>query len=94
MLTACHLVLARLRTACPMIHATRVRGLLTAVETDTHHQRLTLTELGRGLRSPTLVKPNIKRIDRFLGNSRLGTGCPSFKRSPTGCWPASPSPRC
>ncbi len=73
MIHACHLLLARLRTACPTIHATRVRVLLTAVETATHHQRLTLTELGRGLRSPTLVKHNIKRMDRLLGNSRLGT---------------------
>jgi hypothetical protein len=37
-------LLTRLRTACPTIHATRVRVLLPAVETDSHHQRLILTE--------------------------------------------------
>jgi hypothetical protein len=72
-INACHQLLTRLRTACPTIHAIRVWALLTAVETAIHHQRLTLTELGRGLRSPTLVKHNIKRMDRLLGNSRLGT---------------------
>lgn len=68
---ACHLLATHLRLRCPTIHATRFNALLTAVETATHHQRLTLTELGRGLRSPALVKHNIKRIDRLLGNSRL-----------------------
>ena len=73
MINACHALLTRLRTACPAIHASRGGGLLTAVETATHHQRLPLTELGRGLRSPALVKHNIKPMDRLLGNSRLGT---------------------
>ena len=55
MINACHQLLTRLRTACPTIHATRVRALLTAVETAIHHQRLTLTELGRGLQGSALV---------------------------------------
>lgn len=67
----CHLLATHLRLRCSTIHATRFNALLTAVETATHHQRLTLTELGRGLRSPAFVKHNIKRIDRLLGNSRL-----------------------
>ena len=73
MINACHQLRTRLRTACPTIHTTRVRALLTAVETAIHHQRLTLTELGRGLQGSALVKHNIKRMDRLLGNSRLGT---------------------
>jgi hypothetical protein len=45
-----------------------------AVEMAIHHQRQTLTELGRELRSSGLVKHNMKRMDRVLGgNSRLGT---------------------
>ena len=70
MINACHQLLTRLRTACPTIHPTRLRALLTAVETAVHHQRLTLTELGRGLQGSALVKHNIKRIDRLLGAHR------------------------
>lgn len=72
-INACRQLSTQLRTGCPTIHATRLRALLAAVETALHHQRLTLTQLGRGLRSSALVKHNIKRMDRLLGNSRLGT---------------------
>lgn len=61
----------QLQTSCPTIHAKRLNVLVTAIDTVTRHHRLTLTELGRALRSSTLVKHNIKRIDRLLGNGRL-----------------------
>ncbi|WP_454064952.1 IS4 family transposase [Candidatus Nitrospira salsa] len=60
-----------LQTTCPTIHATRLTALLSAVEALLHHPRLPLTELGRALRRPALVKHNIKRMDRLLGNSQL-----------------------
>ena len=60
-----------LHTNCPAIHATRLTALLSAVEALLHHPRLTLTEMGRAFRSPALVKHNIKRIDRLLGNGHL-----------------------
>ncbi len=68
---ACRLLVTHLRKICPTIHATRLRTLVTAVESAIHHHRLTLTDLGRGLKSSALVKHNIKRMDRLLGNSRL-----------------------
>lgn len=64
---------AHLQTTCPWIHATRLKALLSAVDALLHHPRLTLTELGRALRSPALVKHNIKRMDRLLGNGQLYT---------------------
>lgn len=62
-----------LRRTCPTIHAKRLAVFLTAIETATRHHRLTLTELGRALRSAALVKHQIKRMDRLVGNVRLGT---------------------
>ena len=40
-----------LRKICPTVHATRLAVLLAAVETLTRQPRLTLTALGRALRS-------------------------------------------
>ena len=54
---ACRLLFTHLRKICPTFHATRLRALAT--------------DLGRGLNCPALVKHNIKRMDRPLGNSRL-----------------------
>lgn len=62
-----------LRNTCPTLHAKRLAVLLTAVETVTRYHRLTLTALGRALRSSALVKHTIKRMDRLLGNVRLET---------------------
>ena len=60
-----------LQTTCPTIHASRLTALLSAVDALLYHPRLTLTELGRALRSPALVKHNIKRMDRLLGNGHI-----------------------
>lgn len=62
-----------LQSAYPTIHATCLKALLHAVDALFHHPRLTLTELGRALRSPALVKHNIKRMNRLLGNGQLYT---------------------
>jgi hypothetical protein len=69
-MNACRLLFTHLRKICPTIHVTRLRALVTAVEAAIQH-RLTLTDLGRGLKSFALVKHNIKRMDRLLGNGRL-----------------------
>lgn len=68
---ALQLLRTHLHTTCPTIHATRLTALLSAVEALLRHPCLTLTGLGRALRSPALVKHNIKRMDRLLGNSQL-----------------------
>lgn len=60
-----------LRKLCPTIHAKRFAVLLLAVETVTRAHQLTLTAVGRALRSAALVKHQIKRIDRLLGNRQL-----------------------
>ena len=60
-----------LRTACGTIHATRLRVLWAAIDAVTRGGRLTLTGIGRTLRSQTTVKHTIKRVDRLLSNPHL-----------------------
>jgi hypothetical protein len=65
-----------LSTSFPEIHAKRLTSLLAAVGAVVLGNRLTLSDMGRGLPSQTTVKHNIKRIDRLLGNSALHTEAP------------------
>lgn len=60
-----------LRTACATMHATRLRVLWAAVNAVTRGGRLTLTGIGRTLRSRTTVTQKIKRVDRLLSNPHL-----------------------
>jgi hypothetical protein len=60
-----------LKTACPSIHATRLTVLCVAVDALIHGGRLTVTGLGRAVRSITTVKHAIKRMDRLLSNGQL-----------------------
>ena len=59
--------------AYPEIHATRLNSLLTFVNSGMHDQRVSVTYLGRGLKSlsKTTKKNDIKRADRLIGNSLL-----------------------
>jgi hypothetical protein len=61
----------KLASACPYIHQKRLAILLFATHALLIGQRLSLTQLGRHLVSKALVKHNIKRIDRLLGNEHL-----------------------
>jgi hypothetical protein len=65
----------RLARMCQSIHARRLRALMSAVEALPRGRRLTLTGLGRCLKSKAKVKHNIKRIDRLLGNEKLFDEC-------------------
>jgi hypothetical protein len=60
-----------LGSACPTIHARRLAVLVKATETLCQCAQLTLSGIGRALASRALVKHNIKRIDRLLGNPFL-----------------------
>lgn len=60
-----------LKTACASMHTTRLTALCVAVEALIHGGRLTVTGLGRAVRSKTTVKHAIKRMDRLLSNGRL-----------------------
>ena len=53
-----------LGTACGTIHAPRLRVVWAAVEAVTRGGRLTLTGLGRTVRSPTTGKQPLQRGDR------------------------------
>src|SRR5215208_2892727 len=60
-----------LRRRCPGIHAVRRAAVAKVVEALLLGGKLTLTHLGRNLRSPAFVKHSIKRVDRLLGNRHL-----------------------
>jgi hypothetical protein len=60
-----------LRKACPTIHAVRRAAVVTVVEALLRGGKLTLTHLGRNLRSAAFAKHSIKRVDRLLGNAHL-----------------------
>lgn len=59
--------------AYPEIHKTRLNTVFTFVESGLRDQRVTVTYLGRGLktRSQTDIKHDIKRADRLIGNQYL-----------------------
>ena len=59
--------------AYPEIHKTRLNTLFTFVRSGLSDQRVTLTYLGRGLKSlsNTDKKHDIKRADRLIGNTHL-----------------------
>lgn len=70
-------VFKRLAKTCQSIHSKRLGSLLVAVESLARGRRLTLTGLGRSLKSKAKVKHNIKRMDRLLGNEKLFAECQS-----------------
>ena len=57
----------------PEIHSTRLATLFTFVSSGMKDQRVSVTYLGRGLKSlsKTTVKNDIKRADRLIGNVHL-----------------------
>jgi hypothetical protein len=59
--------------AYPEIHKTRLNTLFTFVRSGLRDQRVTVTYLGRGLKSlsKTDKKHDIKRADRLIGNTNL-----------------------
>lgn len=61
----------KLRLACPFIHKKRLTILVLATQALLIGQRLSLTQLGRRLKTKTKTKHNIKRIDRLLANPHI-----------------------
>ena len=73
--------------SCSEIHAKRISSLLATVEALVSGNRLTLSDLGRGLRGPVAVKHNIKRVDRLLGIAHCIPRRQGYmKRSPGSIW--------
>jgi hypothetical protein len=64
-----------LASACPWMHAKRREALATAVVAAVLGARLTVTALGRSMRSPAMEKHCIKRADRLLSNVTLQEQC-------------------
>ena len=64
-----------LADACPWMHAKRRGALAAAVVAAVLGARLTVTALGRSMRSSALEKHCIKRADRLLSNVNLQAQC-------------------
>ena len=62
-----------LSPACPEIHNIRLSALMSAVTSTITGQQLTVTGLGRNLKShsKTHTKHDIKRMDRLISNQHL-----------------------
>ena len=64
----CHKII---NSACVWMHKTRRETLGAIVLSAIESQRLTVTSLGRAIKSDTSEKHNIKRADRLLSNPHL-----------------------
>ena len=52
-------------------HASRFEAVMVGADALIHAGRVTITDMGRHVRSATTPKHSIKRIDRLVGNTRL-----------------------
>jgi hypothetical protein len=65
-------ILRKLLTPClSFLHAARFKVLLAVTDAVFRSSHLTLTRLGRALEGRAQPKHRIKRVDRFLGNTKL-----------------------
>lgn len=55
----------------PVMHLKRKETLVTFVITALNEKKLSLTNLGRGIKTAVLERSNIRRSDRLLGNTKL-----------------------
>ncbi|HAT9776961.1 TPA: IS4 family transposase [Legionella pneumophila subsp. pneumophila] len=56
---------------CPYIHSKRLQALMDVACGLQKRQKLTLTEMGRGLDSPSTIKNRVKKVDRLESNEHL-----------------------
>lgn len=56
---------------CPFIHAHRINAVLEVSMALKDSQNLSLSAIGRALKSPSAVKHKIKKVDRLEGNKKL-----------------------
>lgn len=70
---AIELLHRKLSAACPAMHDIRLKALMAGVASTITGQQLTVTALGRNLKSHsnTHTKHDIKRMDRLIGNQHL-----------------------
>ena len=61
------------KDALKTFNQARVSALFESADALIAANRLTLTDIGRNLKGKADVKHKIKRVDRLLGNEKLGT---------------------
>ena len=55
----------------PSIHTRRLQSLQAAVDAVMNGASVSVTGMGRHLRSAARIKHNVKRVDRLIGNQHL-----------------------
>lgn len=68
---ALQLVYNLLRDRVPELHSVRLKALMATVEAALKRPFLSISWLGRCIKSRAFVKHRIKRVDRLIGNSHL-----------------------
>jgi hypothetical protein len=58
----------QLKSACPTIHSKRLNTLICVTRTLSEDHTLSITGIGRAMKSSTSAKHAIKRVDRLVGN--------------------------
>ena len=69
-----------LSSALPDIHKRRLASLITAVDAVVQGAQVAITAMGRGCAGQTRIKHRVKRMDRLIGNSILGSERDQFYR--------------
>ena len=75
-----------LHTACPHIHARRLKALLLATRAALHASSHTLSNLARALDGNAAVRHRVKRMDRLLGSRALQQECASVYAAMARYW--------
>lgn len=70
-MTAISLLHVYLQEQCPEIHASRLQSVIDVATALQLSQNLSLTAIGRQLKSDTDIKYKIKKVDRLMGNQHL-----------------------
>ena len=70
-----------LRKHCQGIHQTRMKALITATMALMTGKKLSVTGLGRAMRTEAKTKHNIKRADRLVGSAALNQDRPLIYRA-------------
>ncbi len=68
---ASELLQSYLEEVCPEIHAARLQALMDVADGLQKSNNLSLTAMGRGLKSSTDIKHKVKKVDRLESNKHL-----------------------
>src|ERR1700730_13834815 len=72
-MTINELLFLHLKENCAEIHAKRLQAVMDVATGVQSSQRLSITTIGRNLKSDSKLKHRVKKVDRLIGNEHLYT---------------------